>query len=205
MAAMEQTPKPSKRLLSSRENGSEGGRKRAEIYGPEVLSEWGSRGGQAVLAKYGHDYFVQLRKRRNSYPNYSDQSSAAEFARKKIIARVNRENGRKGGLARASLYSYEHFREWGRVGGIETWVRHGKKFYREIRKKRTFYLKGYRQPKTIRRLKKYCERMARKQKGLATASLWRALAKDFAYQLTRPRSVEEITKRLRNPSLYGDL
>src|SRR5215469_10300655 len=42
----------------------EGGRNRADLYGAEVLSEWASRGGQAVLAKYGPDYFAELRKRR---------------------------------------------------------------------------------------------------------------------------------------------
>ena len=49
---------------------------------------------------------------------------------------------RWGRLARAARYSPECFREWGRIGGIETLVRHGKKFYREIRKKLKYYKEG---------------------------------------------------------------
>jgi hypothetical protein len=170
-------------LASSRENGCEGGRKRAELYEQEVLSEWASRGGEAVLAKYGPDYFSELRKRRKNYPKYTDQSSPVVTPNWR--SRAARKNGQKGGLARAALYSYEHFREWGRLGGIETWIRHGNKFYREIRKKRKYYRKNYQKPKTIRRLMKYCERMARNEKGSVIEYLWKAAAEHFSSQLSR--------------------
>lgn len=72
---------------------------------------------------------------------------------------------RWGRLARAARYSPECFKEWGRIGGIETLVRHGKKFYREIRKKLKYYKKGYLTRKTKMRLRKKCERKARKEQG----------------------------------------
>jgi hypothetical protein len=71
------------------------------------------------------------------------------------------------------------------LGGIETWVRYGNKFYREIRKKRKYYQKNYQKPKTIRWLKRYCERMARKEKGSVIEHLWKAAAEHFASQLSR--------------------
>ena len=61
-----------KRLMSSRENGSYGGQERALRYGKDVLSEWASWGGKAVLEKYGREYFVEIRKKRNIYPKYSE-------------------------------------------------------------------------------------------------------------------------------------
>ena len=180
---MTQKPTSAKRLASARENGGEGGRKRAAVYGEDVLSEWASRGGRAVLVKYGPDYFAELRKRRKNYPKYSDQSSPV--VRPNWRARAAWRNGQKGGLARAALYSYEHFREWGRLGGIETWVRYGNKFYREIRKKRKFYLKNYRTRKTKLRIKRECEREARKAQGSPLEYLWKAMVQEMASQLSR--------------------
>jgi hypothetical protein len=74
---MAQKPISAKGLDSAwKDMSSDGGRARADRYSGEVLSEWASRGGQAVLAKYGSDYFVQLRKRRKKYPKYSDSSTS---------------------------------------------------------------------------------------------------------------------------------
>jgi hypothetical protein len=60
-----------KRLISSRQNGSYGGQARAILYDKDVLSEWASWGGKAVLKKYGRDYFIEIRKRRRKYPKYN--------------------------------------------------------------------------------------------------------------------------------------
>jgi hypothetical protein len=139
MITIAQKPTSAKRLASARENGSEGGRQRAARYTGDVLSEWASRGGQAILRRYGPDYFVQLRKKRTNYPKHNE----SPVVRPNWRARIAWENGQLGGLARAERYSYTHFREWGRLGGIETWCRYGNKFYREIRKKRKYYRKGY--------------------------------------------------------------
>jgi hypothetical protein len=93
------------------------------------------------------------------------------------------ENGQKGGLARAARYSPEHFREWGRLGGIETRTRYGKKFYQEIRGKRKCYKKGYLTRKTKVRLQKKYERLASnatKENNSAIAGLWKVASKEFA-------------------------
>ena len=161
---------------------AKGGRERARRYPGEVLSEWASRGGQAVLHKYGPDYFAQLRKRRKHYPKYSEPPVITPNWR----ARVAWENGQLGGLARAALYSYTHFREWGRLGGIETWCRYGNIFYREIRKKRKYYRKGFWTRKTIMRLRRRSEREARKAQGLPSGLVWKAAAEEFAKQLQPP-------------------
>jgi hypothetical protein len=173
-----QTTGSSRRTIAARENGSEGGRKRASVYSGDVLSEWASHGGKAVLAKYGADYFAELRKRRKNYPN-SSESPVVQSNWRSIMAR---ENGQKGGLARAERYSSECFREWGRIGGIETRTRYGKKFYREIRKKRQYYKKGYLTRKTKMRLRKKYESLASKaskEQNLAIAGLWQVAAKEF--------------------------
>jgi general stress protein YciG len=180
---MQQKPTSAKRLASARENGRVGGEARADRYDGDVLSEWASRGGQAVLAKYGREYFVQLRKRRTHYPKYSDQSSPV--VRPNFRAMANRENGRKGGLARAALYSYEWFREWGRLGGIATWTRYGNRFYRDIRKKRQYYQKHYVSRKTKLRTKRFCERMARKAQGSAMSYLWKSMVEEITSSLAR--------------------
>ena len=51
-------------MISSRENGSYGGQARAILYDKDVLSEWASWGGKAVLERYGREYFVEIRKNR---------------------------------------------------------------------------------------------------------------------------------------------
>ena len=164
-----------RRTIAARENGREGGHARASHYSGDVLSEWASQGGKAVLAKYGPEYFAALRKRRKNYPK-QNESPVIPPNWRSITAW---ENGQKGGMARAARYSPECFREWGRLGGIETLVRHGKKFYREIRKKRKYYKKGYLTRKTKMRWRKKCERLARKERGSAIGPLWEAVAKNF--------------------------
>jgi hypothetical protein len=67
-----QTTGPSRRTIAARENGSEGGRKRASQFSWDVLSEWASHGGKAVLAKYGPDCFAGLRKRGKNYPKLNE-------------------------------------------------------------------------------------------------------------------------------------
>jgi hypothetical protein len=174
-----QTSGSSRRTIAARENGSEGGRKRASLYSGDVLSEWASHGGKALLAKYGPDYFSELRKRRKNYPK-QNESPVIQPNWRSIMAR---ENGQKGGLARAARYNSECFREWGRIGGIETRTRYGKKFYREIRKKRKDYKKGYLTRKTEMRLRKKYERLASKaskEQNSAIAGLWQVAAKEFA-------------------------
>jgi hypothetical protein len=169
----------SRRTIAARENGSEGGCKRAAVYSGDVLSEWASHGGKAVLAKYGSEYFAELRKRRKNYPK-QNESPVVQPNWRKIQAW---EKGQKGGLARAARYSSECFREWGRIGGIETRTRYGKKFYQEIRKKRKYYKKGYLTRKTKMRLRKKYERLAgkaTKEQNSAIAALWKVAAKGFA-------------------------
>jgi hypothetical protein len=177
---MAQKPTSAKRLASARENGSQGGRERASRYSGEVLSEWASRGGEAVLHKYGPDYFTQLRKRRKNYPKYSESPVIKPNWR----VRIAWENGQKGGLVRAGRYSHTWFREWARLGGIATWVRHGNKFYREIRKKRKYYEKNYFTQKTKMRLRRKCERESRRAKG-PIREVWKVMAEDLAKQLSR--------------------
>jgi hypothetical protein len=166
----------SRRTIAARENGREGGHARASSYSGDVLSEWASYGGKAVLAKYGPEYFSELRKRRKNYPKQNESPLIPPNWRS-VTAR---EDGQKGGLARAARYSPECFREWGRLGGIETLVRHGKKFYREIRKKRKYYKKDYLTRKTKIRWRKKCEREARKARRLGAAYAWEGTADHFA-------------------------
>jgi hypothetical protein len=74
------------------------------------------------------------------------------------------------------------FREWGRIGGIETRTRYGRKFYREIRKRRKYYKKGYLTRKTKMRLRKKYERLASKaskEQNSAIAGLWQVAAEEF--------------------------
>jgi len=168
----------SRRTIAARENGSEGGRKRASVYSGDVLSEWASHGGKAVLAKYGPEYFAELRKRRKKYPK-QHESPVVQPNWRSITAW---ENGQKGGLARAARYSSECFREWGRLGGIETRTRYGKKFYSVIRGKRKYYKKGYLTRKTKSRLRKKYERLASKaskEQNSAIAGLWKSAAEEF--------------------------
>jgi hypothetical protein len=68
----ESTSPSNSRTIAARENGREGGFGRASRYSGEVLSEWASSGGNAVLLKYGREYFSELRKRRKNYPKFSE-------------------------------------------------------------------------------------------------------------------------------------
>ena len=92
--------------MAARQNGSYGGQERASRYDQVILSEWASRGGKAVLAKYGPEYFKELRKRRTHYPKYSE-SPVLQPNRRVLAAK---ENGRRGGMRRAEFYSPEHLR-----------------------------------------------------------------------------------------------
>jgi hypothetical protein len=143
-----------KRAIAARKNGREGGLERASRYGPEVLAEWSSRGGKVVVAKYGREYFIALRKRRKHYPKYS-QPAAQPSPR--LLA--GKRNGEKGGNARAERHSPEQLREWARIGGIATRERHGLEFFRGIRKLRRHYKKGYLQHKTKKRLERQADRV----------------------------------------------
>jgi hypothetical protein len=178
LRAAGQEPGSSRRTIAARENGGEGGRKRASVYSGDVLSEWASHGGKAVLAKYGPNYFTELRKRRKNYPK-QNESPVVQPNWRSITAR---KSGQSGGLTRAARYSPEHLREWARLGGIETRTRYGKKFYGQIRKKRKYYKKGYLTRKTKLRWRKKCERLAgeaSKERNSAIAGLWKAAAKTF--------------------------
>src|SRR5437773_2577035 len=148
------TPKMQKflrRRIAARENGSNGGYVRAGCYSSKKLSEWAARGGEAVLAKYGPDYFVALRKRRKNYPRQNESYALVQDS-PRVVA--GRRNGQRGGVARARLHGPEKRKEWARLGGIATRSRHGNDFYREIRKLRRCYpKKGYLSRKTNERLR----------------------------------------------------
>jgi hypothetical protein len=173
----ESTYPSNRRAIAARENGREGGYGRASRYSEEVLSEWASYGGKAVLLKYGREYFAELRKRRKNYPKFNE-SPVIEPNWRSIAAK---RNGQKGGIARAAFYGPDWIREWGRLGGIETRNRYGTKFYREIRAKRKYYKnKGYQTRKTKMRWQNECERLASEERNPAIAVLWIATAKHFA-------------------------
>jgi hypothetical protein len=101
-----------------------------------------------VLAKYCPEYFKALRKRRKHYPKYSE----SPVIRPNLRLIAPRRNGHRGGMRRAKFYSPEHLREWARLGGIATRARHGNGFFREIRKLRKYYLKGYVTRKTKQKM-----------------------------------------------------
>src|ERR1017187_8731271 len=143
-----------KRAIAARANGREGGLERSLRYGPDVLAEWSSWGGQAVVEKYGREYFIELRKRRKHYPKYSEPVAQPS---PRLLA--GKRNGEKGGNARAERHCPQQLREWARLGGIATWERHGPDFFRRIRKLRRHYKKGYLTGKTKERLKRQTERV----------------------------------------------
>ena len=169
------TPTSAKRLTSSRENASYGGQERACRYHDEILSEWSSRGGNAVLAKYGREYFTALRKRRKNYPKYSESPVIQTSPR--VLA--GRTNGRQGGIRRAELYSAESLQAMARQGGIATRTRHGNEFFRTIRKLRKYYVKGYFTRKTKERLREEALNRAGTEKDWAIAALWGAVARNW--------------------------
>jgi hypothetical protein len=171
---MLQTPEAvQRRSAAARENGSYGGEQRARDYGPEVLSEWAAWGGNAVLAKYGRQYFSDLRKRRKNYPKYSMKSleelAADQWAnaRKTAAMAAAKNNGRRGGYARAKRHSAEERSEWAQRGGKATHERYGNHFYRKIRKLRKTYRKGYLTKKSKERHRKWLERLANTDPGFA--------------------------------------
>jgi hypothetical protein len=84
--------KTMRRTVAAHKNGSSGGQERASRYEQVILSEWGSRGGNAVLAKYGPEYFKELRKRRKNYPKYSE----SPVIRPNLRVLAARENGACG-------------------------------------------------------------------------------------------------------------
>ena len=185
------TERLQRRRAAAQENGSEGGLKRAEYYDSEVLSEWASKGGRAVLAKYGREYFVELRKRRKAWLNDIQRDDPAAFEKARVAARARaaRRNGQRGGLARAALYNAEQRSEWARKGGLATRARYGNDLYRKIRKLRKRYCKGYLTRKTEERLR---ETFTRTVSSLANddhlASLGRFLAER---QQASPRTLLE--------------
>jgi general stress protein YciG len=164
---------PTPRTIASRENGGLGGEARATRNDHVVLQEWSSRGGKKVLQKYGREYFVALRKKRKHYPSYWK----SPLTQRQQRSAVNAENGRHGGDMRASLYSPEHFREWGRLGGESTRARHGTEFFREIRKMREYYPKGYMTRKTKARIRENALQQAKTSPNFGIAELWRAVAR----------------------------
>jgi hypothetical protein len=67
----------SEKRADAQENGAEGGFERASRHSPEKLSEWASLGGETVLAKYGPDYFVDLRKTPQALPQVQRRSACS--------------------------------------------------------------------------------------------------------------------------------
>ena len=106
---------------------------------PEKLSIWAAKGGEAVLRKYGPDYFVEVRKRRKNYPKQNEPYVVFQDS-PRVVA--GRQNGQRGGFARAERHDPERRKEWARLGGIATRTRYGNEFFREIRKKRKVFSKG---------------------------------------------------------------
>ena len=125
-----------------------------------------------MLEKYGREYFIEMRKRRTHYPKYSE-SPLIQPSHRSLAARVN---GRKGGIRRANYYSPACLQAMAREGGIATRNRYGSEFYREIRKKRKYYLKGYITKKTKERLRQWAIREAKAEKNPALAAIWRVQA-----------------------------
>jgi hypothetical protein len=169
---------PTKRSISARDNASLGGEERARRFAdqPELLKEWSSWGGKAVLEKYGREYFVKIRKLRQDYPSKCEDFPEADRIRRSIAAKVN---GRKGGLVRAELYGDEHRREWGRLGGLATKSLYGSDFFRLIRKRRFTYRKGYITKKTKLRLRAEALKNAKAEENWAIRELWRAVAREW--------------------------
>jgi hypothetical protein len=168
---------PTKRAISACQNASLGGEARARRFAdqPELLKEWSSWGGKAVLEKYGREHFVEIRKLRQDYPSKCNFSEADRI-RRSIVAKVN---GRKGGLVRAELYGESHRREWGRSGGLATKSLYGSDFFRLIRKRRFTYRKGYITRKTKLRLRAEALQNAKAEANWAIAELWRAVAREW--------------------------
>jgi hypothetical protein len=168
------------RAIACRENGSLGGEARAARYAPIILSEWASKGGKAVLRKYGGAYFVQLRKLRTNYPKHSEKPPA-NWVRREMKLISARENGRIGGYRRAELYSAKCRQAMARQSGIATRNRYGSEFFREIRNKRRHYLKGYITKKTKRRIFENAVQNAQSEPNWGIRALWLAVAQEFQH------------------------
>src|SRR5579864_1502665 len=159
-----------------------GGFARASKYEPVILSEWAAMGGNAVLEKYGREYFVELRKRRK---NYSKPTEPALFQpnlrlMKKMRQRAAQENGRKGGNRRAELFLPKCRQAMAREGGIATRNRYGSDFFREIRKRRKSYPKGYITKKTKQRIREDAIQHMKTEENWALKHLWRSVALNFS-------------------------
>lgn len=169
---------PSKRMISARENASYGGQARAQRFfnRPEMLKEWSSRGGKAVLEKYGREYFVELRRLRKHYPKYknSEPATRPNWRREAAI-----ENGRLGGIRRAELLSPECLKAMAREGGLATLERYGNEHFKEIRKKRRYYKKGYITARTKARVHREALQNAKETPG-PLRYLWLAVANNFS-------------------------
>jgi hypothetical protein len=150
-------------------------------YEPVILSEWASKGGKAVREKYGREHFVALRKRRGLKPKAiePDKTFPSPELRKYFKTIAARKNGRKGGFRRAELFYPKCRQAMAREGGIATRNRYGNEFFREIRKKRTDYAKGYITKKTKQWISEYALQNA-KTAPCALKKLWLAIARSYS-------------------------
>jgi hypothetical protein len=171
-----------KRAIASRQNARFGGLGRAARYEPLTLSEWASKGGKAVLQRYGREYFVELRKRRKNYSKHSEPTVFQPNVRlmEEVRARAARENGRKGGNRRAELFLPKCRQAMAREGGIATRNRYGSDFFREIRKRRKSYPKGYITKKTKQRILNDAIQHMKTEENWALKHLWRSVALNFS-------------------------
>ncbi len=80
---------------------------------------------------------------------------------------------------RAQLYGAESRQAMAREGGIATRNRYGNEFFRQIRKKRRYYRKGYITRKTKERLREEAIQHVKAEKNWAIAALWRGVAKTW--------------------------
>jgi len=131
------------RIIAARENGREGGFVRASRYEGIIRSEWASWGGKAVLEKYGREHFVEMGKRGKRKPPPDPPNGRVMAAMK---------NGSRGGMRRAELFYPECRQAMAREGGTATRERYGNQFFKEIRKRRKSYRRGYLTRKTKEKL-----------------------------------------------------
>jgi hypothetical protein len=167
------------RVIACRENGSLGGEARAARYEPIILQEWGAKGGRAILEKYGREHFIKIRKLRTNYPKHSEEPPV-DWVKREMKLISARENGRIGGYRRAELYSAKCRQAMAREGGIATRDRYGNQFFREIRKKRRHYLRGYITRKTKERVFENAVQKAQSEPNWGLRELWLAVAREFS-------------------------
>src|ERR1700740_869108 len=89
-----------------------------------------------------------------------------------------REKGRKGGFRRAELYGEKCRQAMAREGGIATRNRYGNDFFREIRKRRSHYLKVHITRKTKERIRQEALRNE-KTAHWAIKAMWLSVAREF--------------------------